>query len=84
MPIGVACKRSLGAARKANKAQEEVISYCLQYARSLTGNENFKFDAVPEGVDKVIFNAEGDPPKNWSTFIKQEVRSELVRSGYRI
>lgn len=84
MGISTVCNKSVKAASVSYEAQNSINEYCEIYARKLLGNPTFSFVELPDSIVEVAFYGHGEKPESWSSFLKSEVRKELLELGYKI
>jgi len=85
MNISLACGRMGKACRQIDTAQMFIIDYCNNYARKLTGNDDFCFDSLPEEILVMISECDNNDKKHrWSYFIKMHVRKKLQELDFNV
>jgi hypothetical protein len=87
MSISDICNKQIRVARLSGYYCVELNDYCNNYAQKVTGNTSFKFESLPDSITKSVIYGLGKGEGNqvsWATFLKDSIRADLIKLGYKL
>jgi len=76
--IGQTCERSSKVAVEMRSLQHDILEWCNNYAKKLLNDDDFEFNELPDPIVELAFYGGKTPSIGWCSFLKKEIKDELV------